>query len=73
MIHTQSVLAAINSVTHFTVMPPPCAKLCRHPVQRYAATRLGIQNIIHAEGVFGKNEVAQMYGPPPDCKGKVDG
>jgi hypothetical protein len=39
-------------------MQPPVAKLCRHPQQRYAATGLGSQNIIHAEGVFGKNEVS---------------
>jgi len=46
------VLAALNSGTHFTVMPSPCAKLCRHAVQRNAAT-IGRQNIIRAGDVFG--------------------
>jgi hypothetical protein len=47
------LLAALNSGTHFTVMPSPCAKLFRQAVQRYAATT-GRQNIIHAAGVRGK-------------------
>ncbi len=46
------LLAALHSGTHFTVMPSTYAKLCRHPVQRYAAT-IGRQDIIRAGGVFG--------------------
>jgi hypothetical protein len=49
------LLAAIDPATHFTVMPPRPAKLCRHLLQSYAATRLGSQNIIHAEGVIRKS------------------
>ena len=49
------LLAAVDPATRFTVMPPPSAKLCRHLVQSYAATRLDSQNIIHAEGVIGKS------------------
>jgi hypothetical protein len=37
------LLAALNPATQFTVMQPPPAKLCSHPVQRYAATKLLIK------------------------------
>jgi hypothetical protein len=56
---TLSVLAALNSGTHFTVMPSPCAKLCRLPVQRYTAT-IGRQNIIRAEACLGKRTFSQF-------------
>ena len=49
------VLAAIDPAARYTAMQPPSAKLCSHLVQRYAATRLGSQNVIHAAGVFGKS------------------
>jgi hypothetical protein len=39
------VLAAINPATHFTVMQPPGATLCSHPVQRYAATKLPVDEL----------------------------
>ena len=35
------MLDTINSATHYNVMPPPSAKLCRHPKQRYSASELG--------------------------------
>jgi hypothetical protein len=52
------LLAAIDSATRYTSMQPPSAKLCSHPVQRYAATDWAGQNIIHAEGVLGKISVS---------------
>jgi hypothetical protein len=33
----------------------------------------GLKSIIRAGGVLGEFEVAEMYGPPSDCKGKVGG
>jgi len=41
------MLAAVDPATR--------SLFCRHLVQSYAATRLGSQNIIHAEGVIGKS------------------
>ncbi len=37
------MLAAINPATHYTAMQPPSAKLCRHLVQRYAATDWAVE------------------------------
>jgi len=60
--------------THFTVMPPPPAKLCRHLLQSYAATRLGSQNIIRDEGVFrDKRRFSQFLKSPYFDRYGVDG
>lgn len=48
------LLAAIDPATRYTSMQPPSAKLCSHPVQRYAATDWAGQNIIRAEARSGK-------------------
>jgi hypothetical protein len=68
------MLNAVNSATRYNV---PGATECRHWVQRYAATKVGrrraVPSLIRAEGVLGKFELAEMYGPPSDCKGKVGG
>jgi hypothetical protein len=53
------MLAAIDPATHFTDMPPPSAKLCRHPVQRYAATKLLA------------DEVVKISSTPKACSGKT--
>ena len=34
---TARVLNTINSATRCNIMPPLAARLCRHPLQRYAA------------------------------------
>jgi hypothetical protein len=52
------LLAAIDPATRYTSMQPPSAKLCSHPVQRYAATDWAGQDIIHAVGVFGEISVS---------------
>jgi hypothetical protein len=49
-------LAALHSGAHCTVMPAPSAKLCRH--------RLGSQNIIREEGVFGENVSFLSFSKP---------
>jgi len=55
----EDMLDTINSATHCNDMPPPSAKLCRHPVQRYATTELIAESvcksIIRAGGVRGNS------------------
>jgi hypothetical protein len=45
----------MSSATHYNVMPPPNATLCHHLI----ACRVGVQNLIRAEGVRGRFELGQ--------------
>jgi hypothetical protein len=61
------------SATLCKVIPPPFAKLFRHPLQSYSATRYdtippvnqvqgeGLKRIIRAEGVLGDSKLLKTF------------
>jgi len=44
----------MSYATHYNVMPPPDAALCRHLIGR-----MSVQNLIRADGVYGRFELSQ--------------
>jgi hypothetical protein len=62
------VLNTINSATQYNVMPPPGATLSRHSI----GCRVSVQNLIRAEDVRARFELAQnpVY-KEIRCKGMI--